>query len=54
MLEDEINIASNDWYANFVKELERRSSEFKNGNLKTYSWEETKAAAIQKVRGKRK
>lgn len=54
MVEDEINTASNDWDANFVKELERRSREFKNGTLKTYSWEETKAAAIQKAKGKSK
>ena len=54
MVEDEINTAENDWDKNFVKELKRRSRQFKNGNSKTYTWEETKKAAIEKVKAKRK
>ena len=54
MVEDEINTAENDWDKNFVKELNRRSRQFKNGKSKTYTWEETKKAAIEKVKAKRK
>jgi len=54
MVEDEINTAENDWDKNFVKELNRRSRQFKTGNSKTYTWEETKKAAIEKVKAKRK
>jgi hypothetical protein len=38
----------NDWDEDFVKELKSRSRSFANGTAKTYSWEETKAAAIKK------
>lgn len=34
-------------------ELKRRSKSFKNSNAKTYTWEETKANAIERVEGKR-
>jgi hypothetical protein len=54
MLEDEINTAENDWDKNFVKELNRRSKQFKKVNSKVYTWEETKKAAIEKVKAKRK
>lgn len=54
MVEDEINTAENDWDKNFVKEINRRSRDFKNGNSKTYTWEETKKAAIEKLKVKRK
>lgn len=54
MVEDEINTEANDWDEDFVKELERRSKSFVSGAAKTYSWEETKQAAIQKVKSKRK
>ena len=54
MVEDEINTAENDWDKNFVKEINRRSRDFKNGNSKTYTWEETKKAAIEKLKAKRK
>lgn len=54
MVEDEINTSFNDWDASFLKELEGRSRKFKNGTEKSYTWDETKTAAIQKVKGKRK
>lgn len=54
MVEDEINTAANDWDEGFIKELERRSRSFAEGTAKTYSWEETKKAAIKKVKSKRK
>jgi hypothetical protein len=54
MVEDEINTSANDWNEEFVKELERRSKSFANGSAKTYSWEETKQAAIRKVKSARK
>jgi hypothetical protein len=54
MVEDEINTAENDWDKNFVKELNRRSKQFKKVNSKVYTWEETKKAAIEKVKAKRK
>ena len=54
MVEDEINTATNDWDENFIKELEQRSKSFSDGTAKTYSWEETKRAAINKVKSKKK
>ena len=54
MVEDEINTSANDWDDDFMKELERRSKSFINGTAKTYSWEETKQAAINKVKSKKK
>lgn len=54
MVEDEINTAANDWDDNFMKEMEGRSKSFINGTAKTYSWEETKQAAINKVKFKKK
>jgi len=54
MLEDEINTPINDWDADFIKELERRSKSFTEGTAKTYTWEETKAAARKRVKSKRK
>jgi len=54
MVEDEINTEANDWDENFIKELEKRSKSFVNGTAKTYTWEETKKAAIKKEKSKRK
>ncbi len=54
MVEDEINTKANDWDKDFVKELERRTKDFTSDSAKTYSWEETKAAAIKKVKSKQK
>ena len=53
MLEDEINTPINDWDENFIKELERRSRSFADGTAKTYSWEETKAAARKRLKSKK-
>lgn len=50
MVEDDINTAENDWDEDFIKELERRSKNFIAGTGKTYTWEQTKQAAIQKVK----
>ncbi|MES2702873.1 MAG: addiction module protein [Bacteroidota bacterium] len=54
IVEDEIETAANDWDNDFKRELERRSKAFKNGTSKAYTWEETKRAAIAKVKGKKK
>jgi hypothetical protein len=54
MVEDEINTAENEWDEGFMKELENRSKSFANGTAKTYSWEETKKAAAEKVKSKKK
>lgn len=43
LLEADINP---DWDEALEMELTRRSDEFKKGEAKTYTWEETKAAAI--------
>jgi hypothetical protein len=47
MVEDEIDTMANDWDEAFVKELNSRGKSFENGTAKTYSWEETKLAAIK-------
>lgn len=49
MVEDEINTSENDWNESFVEELNKRSKSFLDGSAKTYSWEETKQAAIESV-----
>ena len=54
MVSDEINTEENDWNETFVKELDKRSKSFINGTAKTYTWEETKQAALKKVQSKRK
>jgi hypothetical protein len=47
MVSDEINTEENEWDESFVKELNRRSKSFTNNTGKTYTWEETKQAAIK-------
>ncbi len=54
MVEDEINTAENDWDEEFVKELKRRSRSFTRGKAKTYTWQETKEAAMNKAISNRK
>lgn len=54
MVEDEIESSDNDWDENFIKDLEDRRDNFANGNGKTFSWEETKTAAIDHLKLKRK
>jgi hypothetical protein len=53
MVADDINTAENDWDADFVKELKQRSKGVINGTAKTFTWEQTKQAAIAKVKGKK-
>jgi hypothetical protein len=50
MVADEIQASENDWDEDFVKELKQRSKGIANGTAKTYTWAETKAAAIAKVK----
>ena len=54
IVSDEINTEKNDWDETFVRELKRRSLSLANGSAKTYTWEETKKAAIKKIQPKRK
>ena len=54
MVEDEINTSENEWSENFIKELKQRSRGIADGIIKTYSWEETKKAAIKKVRSSKR
>jgi hypothetical protein len=37
----------------YFKELKKRSRSFVNGKAKTYSWEETKQAAIKRLEAKK-
>jgi hypothetical protein len=53
MVADDINTAENDWDADFVKELKQRSKAVANGTAKTFTWEQTKQAAIAKVKAKK-
>ena len=54
IVEDDISTAENDWDKDFIKELNRRSRQFRNSTAKTFTWEETKKAALEKVKAKRK
>lgn len=54
MVKDEIDTEANDWDPAFVKELERRRKGFLDGSAKTYTWEETKKAAVSRVKSKKK
>jgi hypothetical protein len=52
MVADDINNAENDWDADFVKELKQRSRNVANGTAKTFTLQQTKQAAIAKVKVK--
>lgn len=54
MVEDEMDTSANDWDERFINELERRSKSIANGTAKTYSWEETKAAARKRLKSQKK
>lgn len=54
MVEDELSTSENDWNEDFIKELEGRSKNFANGTAKTYSWEETREAALRKLKSIKK
>lgn len=42
----------NDWNEDFAHEMLKRSKEFAEGTVKTYTWEETKQAAIDRAAAK--
>lgn len=48
LLKAEIDPIGNDWDDDFEKSLNNRRKTFMNGSAKSYSWEETKMAAINK------
>lgn len=52
MVEDEINTAENDWDEEFIRELNRRSKEMASGKSKTYTWEEVKKNAAERLKAK--
>ena len=54
IVSDEINTKVNDWDESFIKEMHKRSKSFKNGSAKTYTWEETKKAALKRKLAKKK
>lgn len=54
MVEDEMDTSRHDWDEDFIRELERRSKSISRGTAKTYSWEETKAAARQRLKSQKK
>lgn len=54
MVEDEMDTSANDWDEGFIKELERRSKSIARGTAKTYSWEETRADARQRLKSLKK
>lgn len=54
MVEDDMDSIASEWDDDFINELHRRSEGFKNGTAKTFTWEETKAAALKRVQSKRK
>lgn len=54
IVSDEINTKENEWDETFTKELDKRRKTFIDGSAKTYTWEETKKAAIKKVQSKKK
>ncbi|MGH2644261.1 MAG: hypothetical protein ACRDE2_09950 [Chitinophagaceae bacterium] len=52
IIEDEIKEENDDWDDDLIKELNKRSSDFTKGTIKTYTWEETKQAAIRQSKKK--
>lgn len=54
MVEDEIETEANDFDEEFFKELDRRNKSFLDGTAKMYTWEETKQAARDSVKVKKK
>ena len=54
MVADEINTEENDWDEDFINGLKKRTKNASSGKSKTYSWEETKKAGINKVKSKLK
>lgn len=54
LLEAEINPAEAEWDVELEQELLKRSESYKNGSAKTFTWEETKSAAIDRHQVKAK
>ena len=54
LVEDEIETNDNGFDEEFFKELDRRSKSMEDGTAKTYTWEETKQAAIDSLKAKKK
>ncbi|HVW99800.1 MAG TPA: hypothetical protein VHA52_05130 [Candidatus Babeliaceae bacterium] len=54
MVKDGMDTPANDWDERLINELERRSKSISNGTAKTYSWEETKAAAGKRLKSQEK
>ena len=52
MVEDDMHTEENDWTNEFESEMNQRSNEVTEGVVSTYSWEETKQAAIAAVKNK--
>jgi hypothetical protein len=50
VVSDEINKSPETWDASFIEELEKRSASINDNSAKTYSWEETKSAALKKIK----
>ncbi len=50
ILEDDINTPANDWDEDLLEELENRRKNLMEGTAKTFTWEETKKAAIDRVK----
>lgn len=54
MLEEDIDTKAHEIDDNMFKELKKRSNSLKNNTAKTYTWEQTKADAIKRLKSKRK
>ena len=50
ILEDNIDACEVNSGKDFMNELEERSKSFRDGSAKTYTWEETKQAAIERAK----
>lgn len=54
MVEDEINTQANDWDEKFIAKLNDRKKSFESGKAKTYTWGETKKAALTGIKPAKK
>ncbi len=54
ILEEEIEESAIDWNnGKFIKELDIRTTEYKNGTIKAQSWDEAKAQVLGSIQNKR-
>lgn len=51
MVEDDINTNENEWDESLLHELKHRSRLFNDPSTEKYTWEHTKKAATEKVKG---